>query len=242
MSNWEIREGDSLSLLRTLEAESVDALVTDPPYSSGGQYRGDRMARPNTKYQRSEAKEMPHFDGDNRDQRGMLAWCSLWLSEAWRACKPGAPFVLFSDWRMLPTMTDAVQAGGFTWRGIVPWHKTNPRRQIGRFAAACEFAIWGSKGAMPLERGVAGQPGWVTSSSIPTASRRHMTEKPVDVMRHLVKICAPGGLVLDPFTGSGSTGEGALLEGRRFLGFEMSAEYAQIARDRLAGVAVPEAA
>ena len=241
MNNWEIREGDSLSLLRTLDSGSVDALVTDPPYSSGGQYRGDRAAKPGTKYLRGAA-ELPHFDGDNRDQRGMLAWCSLWLSECVRALKPGAPVVVFSDWRMLPTMTDAIQAGGFTWRGVVPWHKPVARPAMGRFNSQCEYAVWGSKGGMPTNRGVPPLQGLVSSSSVRTAVRRHTTEKPVGVMRHLVKICAPGGLVLDPFTGSGSTGEAALLEGRRFLGFEMSAEYAQIARDRLTNVAVSEAA
>lgn len=63
----------------------------------------------------------------------------------------------------------------------------------------------------------------------------HPTVKPTDVMRWLVRlITPPGGLVLDPFTGSGSTGRAAVLEGMRFVGAELSDEYAEIARARIA--------
>jgi len=62
----------------------------------------------------------------------------------------------------------------------------------------------------------------------------HPTVKPTDLMRYLCKLVTPpGGLVLDPFTGSGSTGKGAVLEGFRFLGIELSPEYTEIARARI---------
>jgi len=62
----------------------------------------------------------------------------------------------------------------------------------------------------------------------------HPTVKPTDLMRYLCRLVTPpGGLILDPFTGSGSTGRGALLEGFRFLGFEHSAEYIAIAEARI---------
>lgn len=68
----------------------------------------------------------------------------------------------------------------------------------------------------------------------------HPTVKPTDLMRWLVRLVTPpGGLVFDPFAGSGSTGKAAMLEGRRFLGAEMTAEYIPIARARIAyGAAV----
>ena len=54
-------------------------------------------------------------------------------------------------------------------------------------------------------------------------------------MRYLCRLVTPpGGIVLDPFTGSGSTGKGALLEGFRFIGIEREAEYVEIARARIA--------
>jgi hypothetical protein len=67
------------------------------------------------------------------------------------------------------------------------------------------------------------------------AGNPHPTVKPLALMRWLVGLaCPPGGLVLDPFCGSGSTGAAALLEGRRFLGIELDPGYARIARARIA--------
>lgn len=62
----------------------------------------------------------------------------------------------------------------------------------------------------------------------------HPTVKPTELMRYLVKLVTPtGGLVLDPFSGSGSTGKAAILEGMRYIGVELSEDYAQMSRDRL---------
>lgn len=68
-----------------------------------------------------------------------------------------------------------------------------------------------------------------------SAQNHHPTVKPTDLMRYLCRlITPPGGTVLDPFTGSGSTGRGALLEGFGFVGIEREAEYVEIARLRIA--------
>jgi site-specific DNA-methyltransferase (adenine-specific) len=62
----------------------------------------------------------------------------------------------------------------------------------------------------------------------------HPTVKPTDLMRYLCRMVTPtGGIVLDPFTGSGSTGRGAVLEGFRFIGCEMDADYIKIAKARI---------
>jgi site-specific DNA-methyltransferase (adenine-specific) len=69
---------------------------------------------------------------------------------------------------------------------------------------------------------------------IPTKSNIHPTVKPTDLMRYLCRMVTPtGGVVLDPFTGSGSTGRGAVLEGFRFIGCEMDADYIEIAKARI---------
>lgn len=63
----------------------------------------------------------------------------------------------------------------------------------------------------------------------------HPTVKPIDLMRYLVAlICPPGGIVLDPFAGSGTTGIGAILAGREFVGIELLPEHAPICEGRLA--------
>ena len=66
------------------------------------------------------------------------------------------------------------------------------------------------------------------------ADNKHPTVKPTDLMRYLCRLVTPpGGVVLDPFMGSGSTGKAAVLEGFRFIGIEREAEYVQIARERV---------
>jgi len=68
----------------------------------------------------------------------------------------------------------------------------------------------------------------------PTRQNHHPTVKPTDLMRYLVKlITPPGGTVLDPFTGSGSTGKGAVIEGFNFIGIELDPDYVAIATARI---------
>lgn len=220
---WHIAKGNCLALLREMPDACVDAVITDPPYSSGGFTRGDRMADPATKYQQTGTKlDRADFAGDNRDQRAYLTWCALWLAECLRVAKPGSPICLFTDWRQLPTTTDALQAGGWIWRGIVPWDKTEGcRPTMGRFAAQCEYVVWGSAGAMPDERGVGCLPGIVRVFP-KHGEKRHLTGKTAATMMPIVRICSPGGVILDPFTGGGSTGAAAIREGYRFVGMEIT--------------------
>jgi len=73
------------------------------------------------------------------------------------------------------------------------------------------------------------------SAGLPDGARNtHTTVKSIALMRHLVSlIAAPGATILDPFTGSGSTGVAALANGCRFVGIEREAEYVEIARQRI---------
>lgn len=227
-------QGESLRILRELPDACVDAVICDPPYSSGGFTRGDRMSETANKYVLNGTRlERPDFAGDNRDQRAFTYWCALWLSECLRIAKPGAPLCVFTDWRQLPSTTDAVQAGGWIWRGIVAWDKTTAvRPAMGRFTAQAEFVVWGSAGPMPPRSDVGCLDG-VIREAVVVAEKLHITGKPVGVMRELVKVCPPDGIVLDPFAGSGTTGVAALIEGRRFIGVELLEVYAELARDRL---------
>ena len=128
----QLLKGDALSVLPTLEAGSFDALITDPPYASGGLTASARQKAPSQKY----CGEGLHADfaGDERDQRSHLRWMTMWLAECSRLLKDGAPVCLFTDWRQLPLTTDALQCAGFTWRGITVWDKTEGvRPQLGRF-------------------------------------------------------------------------------------------------------------
>jgi DNA modification methylase len=73
-----------------------------------------------------------------------------------------------------------------------------------------------------------------------SADNRHPTVKPTALMRYLCRLVTPlGGVVLDPFTGSGSTGKAAVSEGFDFVGIEREAEYVEIARARIAAAVLP---
>ncbi len=226
--------GDCLAWLQTLPDASVDAVITDPPYSSGGQFRGDRMADTNSKYVMTKTRrQYVEFSGDNRDQRSFGYWCALWLSEARRVTKPGGIICCFSDWRQLPVVTDVVQAGGWVWRGIWVWDKTEGvRPHLGRFRSQCEYVVWGSNGAMPLSEKIGVLPG-VCRAVVKTKQKLHSTGKPLEVMNELLRIVPAEGIVLDPFAGSGTTLLAAKLSGRRYLGCELSPEYHRIATERL---------
>ena len=234
-AGWRMTRGDSLIALRAMPDASVDAVITDPPYSSGGAFRGDRSGPSSGKYTDGGEKAYPEIEGDTRDQRAQALWMALWLAECLRISKPGAAVAIFSDWRQLPLTMDAVQCGGWVVRGVASWAKPpgSFRMHAGRPGQACEFVVWGSKGQMPITKGTPALPGWWVDRT-DLSSREHMTEKPIGVMRDLAKLCTTGGVILDPFAGSATTGVAALLEGRRFIGLEMSHEYFPIACRRLA--------
>ncbi len=237
-ARWCVVERDALAVLADLPDGSIDAVITDPPYSSGGLYRSDRNRSTDTKYTQQKSRgQRPDFTGDNRDQRSFCYWCSLWMGEALRCSRssPGGRLLVFTDWRQLPTVSDAVQAGGWIWRGLVPWNKGGGSRPVpGGFRVQCEYVLWCTTGALPESLpGVTVLPGFF-EVGVCGEDKHHQTGKPTALMRELVVVADPGGIVLDPFGGSGTTGVAALLEGRRAIVCELVPEYAQIARERMA--------
>lgn len=245
---WTLDSAEAWEWLRSRPSESADGLITDPPYSSGGAHAGERARDPVQKYSSAATPLQPTFTGDQRDQRSYLAWLALWLTEAHRVLRDGAPVVVASDWRQLPTVTDALQAGGFTWRGIITWTKLGAARpQPGRFRSDAEFLAWGSRGGFrgrgkPLAGTLDHAPDealeglnapTIACRPVTSRDRLHLTEKPVAMLREVVRIVPAGGLVLDPFAGSASLGVACLAEGRRYAGCELSPAYAEVARARL---------
>ena len=93
-----------------------------------------------------------------------------------------------------------------------------------------EMGMEGQLDGQPIRWNKAGK--W-TNDTTP-AKNNHPTVKPIKLMRYLCKLVTPpGGIILDPFMGSGSTGKAALMEGFRFIGIELEKEYAEIAERRI---------
>lgn len=226
-----LHHGDMLQILKNLPDNFVDGVITDPPYNSGG---GQRTVKQNTasKYCSSGHSKFADFEGDNKDQRSFAFWMSLWLGECYRIAKPHTPICLFTDWRQLPTMTDVLQASGFIWEGVYVWNKKNARPVKGKFKQPTEFVIWGSKQGLKRDRDV-GYLNGIEHVNPQKGGRFHQTSKPIDLMDKIIEIVEPGGIILDPFMGSGSTGVAAKQNGYGFVGVEVTKGYYDVARERM---------
>lgn len=219
-------KGDALWVLPHLPSGSVDAVLTDPPYCSGAAGLAGKQAPPAQKYQNTTtSQQFPALLGDGKDQRSFYAWASLWLSECWRIAKDGSPIMVFTDWRQLPVMTDAIQAAGWHWLGVFPWIKPTCRPQKGRFRAACEYVVWGCKGRLPTSGPCL--PG-VFQYGVKPSERVHITTKPQKLIEEMLAIVPQGGTVLDPFHGGGTTGRACAATGRKCIAVERSKAYVAI--------------
>ena len=214
---WTILHGDAPRIIRSFRPGVFDAVITDPPYASGGWKPSEKNRTTNQKYSSmSRENALPDFDGDQKDQRSWTNWMAQWLSDVRRVCKEGAPICLFIDWRQLPSLTDALQWAGWIWRGVAVWDKLTSRPQKGRFRQQSEFIVWGSNSAMPVNRPVGCLPGVFRYAN-----------------PHIVKICEPGGRILDPFAGSGTTVLAAVREGYEAVGIELNDAYFKLGSDRV---------
>ena len=235
-----IIHGDTFEVLKSFPNSIFGGIITDPPYASGAADQNGKTKATSQKYSSVKtANPLPDFEGDSKDQRSWTHWMTEWLIEARRCAKPGAPICVFIDWRQLPSLTDALQWAGWIWRGILVWDKTNSRPQRGRFRQQAEFIVWGSNGHMPQDRNAPVLPGVFRQSMPAFAKRIHQTEKPLEVMRDILKIVEPGassasgGIILDPFAGAGTTIHAAVLEGYPAVGIELSQHYAEAAALRI---------
>ena len=92
---WSILHGDSLQIIRQFEPNSFDAIITDPPYASGGSSQTTKNRSTSEKYSSmSKEKALPDFDSDQMDQLSWMFWTAAWLAgcpphcQARRACLP----------------------------------------------------------------------------------------------------------------------------------------------------------
>lgn len=217
-----------------------DAVITDPPYASGGATFAERCAPTSVKY--TDAKQnckLTNFAGDQMDARSWMHMMADTFEAARMHSAPGAVLVSFCDWRQLPLLADALQWAGWIWRGTLVWDKITSRPQKGRFRQQAEFIQWASNGKLPIDRPVPVLPGVYRAVNVQGAKRIHQTQKPEEIMREICRICVPGGLIFDPFAGSGSTLAAAQAEGYDAIGIEIEKEIAQKAAQRL-GVPLEE--
>lgn len=241
-----IYHGEACAVLADLPTGSCDVLLTDPPYSSGGMFRGDRSRPVDEKYTQPGGgggtplvkKSFGVFDGDSKDQRSWMLWVAAWAWDARRVCGDNGRGFVFTDWRQLPAATDALQLGGWTWRGILAWDKGQDRGLPvrGFFRQNVEFIAWGTNGAIANREDVKEFPGAVVTAPVRSDAdgpKIHPTQKPSALLAHLLRV-VPGDRLtaLDPFMGSGSTLVAATQLGHRAVGIEVDERFCEIAANR----------
>ena len=145
----------------------------------------------------------------------------------------------FTDWRQLPTTSDALQVAGWTWRALVTWDKTEAcRPHQGMFRNQSEFILIATRGSIGKEQDRPRVfPAGVWREYLRPGDKMHLTGKPVNLMTHLMSVLPADSCLLDPFAGSGTTLLAARQLGHTAHGIELSPDYARIARDRLAAPA-----
>ena len=234
----QLLQGDCLEEMGKLPDGWADMVLTDPPYSSGGLYPGDRKKSTKSKYTDPKfngAARLPNFSGDNMDQRSFTEFMRMALAKARKKSKEGAVAAVFIDWRNLSSMIDALQVAGWIYRGIVVWDKGVARNTPGRFRQDCEFVVWGTNGQKSVDwtPGFKALRGFYSEKIVSSKKRHHQTEKPVPLLESLMKICPAEGNVFDPFMGSGSTGVACVNTDRNFVGIELNEAIFQSAKERV---------
>lgn len=264
---YRLHVGDALTVMAEMPDESVDCVVTSPPYwgmrdyGIAGQYGLEPTVEQYVDRLRAvfaEARRLLAADG------------TLWLNlgdvygGSWNnylATGSTAPSgreprrqhrghhfppqstqrpknLLGVPWRVALALTE----DGWTLRNAVVWHKPNPMPESVRDRLATSYELvflfarsrryWFDLDAIrepPMGR----NPGDVWS--IPTRPCRgtHFAVGPIDIpMRCIAAGCKPAGMVLDPFSGSGTTGAAALTLGRRFTGIDLNPAFHMLARRR----------
>jgi DNA modification methylase len=210
-SRSRILQGDCTQLLKTLSDNSVDFILTDPPYFV--RYR-DRSGRT--------------IANDCNPESVLGAF-----SDLHRVLKPDSFCISFYGWNRIDAFFHAWKRAGFTPVGHIVWRK-NYASSTGFLRACHEQAYVLAKGrpAKPLRPLDDVQPWEYTGNKV------HPSEKAVSILCPLVEtFSVPDDVVLDPFAGSGSTLVAAALLKRRYLGIELEAKYCKLAEKRLAGVA-----
>lgn len=238
LANSSIVIGDCLSVLPSLERESVDLVIADPPYNIGIDYGS----------------------GAKADRRGDYdTWCGRWINWCYRALKPTGSLWIISGQEHGAEIDIAIQRAGMTMRNRITWHETFGvycHRKFGRTSRPIFYAVKDPKRftfnreavTVPSARQTkyndrrASPDGkimgdvWQISRVCGTFHERVKgvpTQLPSELVSRIIGVSSNhGDLVLDPFAGSGTTLAVAKHMGRRSAGIEINPEYAGIAEMR----------
>lgn len=217
--HFELQQSDAVAFLRSLPAESVDLLITDPAYESLEKHRAVGTT---TRLKVSAGSSNPWFSVFPNARFAEL------FAEVYRVLKRNTHFYLMCDPETAFIAKPIAEEAGFKfWKPLV-WDKVS----IGmgyHYRARYEFVLFFEKGKRRLA-----DLGTADVLQVPRIRGGYPAEKPSALFEVLIgQSCSAGDLVVDPFMGSGSVGVAALKLGRRFVGNDVAPESLKLTRERL---------
>lgn len=227
MTQFTLHHGDCLPYLKSLPAESVALIVTDPPYDiKNTKAGGTNPLRGRMNRSQEELTELDIVSGFDM----------AILDEMVRVCK-GVNIYIFCNKQQLPLYFQYFVNGLDCAFDLIKWVKSNsPPTFNNKYLSDTEYCFYARKGAYCNPENYA-DGSTLYQSPCNVKDKRlynHPTPKPVELLRRLIRNSSQRGeVILDPFSGSGSTGEAALLEGRQFIGCEMNADHYVTSYSRL---------
>lgn len=214
--------GDCLEVMREMPDESIDLIVTDPPYklTGGGKGDGANSKRPKGMLSTNEQKlfKVPEF--------------SEWLPDLYRILKPSGHCYIFTNVKNLNKLITESTKAGFSFTNLLVWVKNN-NTPSQYYMKNCEYVLFLYKRPAKWICDIGGSKTAHHFDNV-LGNKVHPTEKPVDLLEFYIKNSSKvGDIVLDPFVGSGSTAVAALRAKRNFIGIELDKQYVEIAERRI---------
>lgn len=211
-------------LLNNLDDNSIDLIVTDPPYKTitGGDSNGANSVRP---------KGM--LEGNRKLFKYQKLKISDWMPELYRVLKEGTHCYIFTNSLNLVEMAIEAKNSGFKLHNILVWEKNNctPSQY---YMKNCEYVLFLRKGAAKWINDIGGSKTVHQYKNI-TGKKLHPTEKPVNLLKfYIANSSNKGDVILDPFAGSGSTLEACQELDRNFIGYEIDKQWYDVCLSRIA--------
>jgi len=236
-----IHLGDCLELLKEIPSESIDLLITDPPYNISKLNDNRDRSKLNSPIRRRESPLKYDFgEWDNKTREEFMEFTKSWLIECCRVLKNGGTIISFFNKEDISFLGWTAKDFGIRTRTILSWHKTNPVPSFRKvnYLSACEFLWIGSKGDKAWTFNFKQQKEmhnfFQTANKSSYGETSHPTEKPLSLIKHLIEIHSKeNDLVLDCFIGSGTTSSACKELKRNFIGIEKNPEYIDMANKRL---------
>lgn len=227
---------DCLTALKDIPTQSVDLILTDPPYNLGL-----FMQNRDTNLKKMRDNFFGAADWDNLDYESWKASLEIFFEQSARIIKTGGAMIVFMAIIKVESVIAIAEKYGFYYKTTGIWHKLNPmpRNMNLHFVNSTESWIYFT---YKKRTGTFNNDGAVIHDFVETSLTmgnekkhgKHPTQKPIQLMKHFVELLSnKDDVVLDLFMGSGSSGVASKLLGRKFIGIEINPTYFEIAKKRI---------